>query len=90
MKPSHLLLCLVSCAAWACKEQEEPGKATPTATATSTSAPAASATSATGAGASDDGEGIPTEEDFEDEAEQKITSQNAEDELDKLEREISN
>lgn len=38
----------------------------------------------------EDGEGIPTEADFENEAEQKITASNMEDELDKLEKEIEN
>lgn len=33
---------------------------------------------------------IPTEEDYEDEAEQQITSQNLDSELDKLEKELKN
>ncbi len=35
-----------------------------------------------------DSEEIPTEADFEDEADQKVTAQNLDDELDKLEKEI--
>lgn len=35
-----------------------------------------------------DSEEIPTEEDFQDEAQQKVTDQNLDDELDKLEKEI--
>ena len=55
------------------------------ASTTSTSQPAGSGASAPAAAGD---EGVATEEDFEDEAEQKITSSNAQDELDKLEKEI--
>jgi hypothetical protein len=58
------------------------GESKASAARTGASVPAAS-------GASDDGEGIATEEDFEDEAEQKINPQNADEELDKLEKEIT-
>jgi len=56
-----------------------------TSSTTSSSQPAGSGASAPAAAGD---EGVATEEDFEDEAEQKITSSNAEDELDKLEKEI--
>jgi hypothetical protein len=68
-----LALGLLSC--------DKPPEKTSTQPASSTGATAA-ATPAAG------DEGVATEEDFEDEAEQKITAQNAEDELDKLEKEI--
>ncbi len=73
-----LCLCLP-----ACEKKETP--------AASTAAPVATTAAPTTASAqaSDDGEGMPIEEDFEDEAEQKITAQNADEELDKLEKEIS-
>ena len=54
-------------------------------TSTTTTPPAGSGASATPAAGD---EGVATEEDFEDEAEQKITSANAAEELDKLEKEI--
>lgn len=66
----------------ACEKKDAP--AASTATPAATAAP-----SAASARVGDDGEGLPTEEDFEDEAEQKISAQNAEEELDKLEKEIS-
>ncbi|MBK8994886.1 MAG: hypothetical protein IPM35_03925 [Myxococcales bacterium] len=71
-------LCLPAC------EKKEPAPSSAATTAATTAAPTAAS-----AQASDDGEGMPTEEDFEDEAEQKISAQNAEEELDKLEKEIA-
>jgi hypothetical protein len=84
-----LLLGLGLCL-FGCEKKESPPAANTGAVATPTSTPAATSAVAANAGNPDDGEGIPTEEDFEDEAEQKITSQNADAELDKLEKEISN
>lgn len=63
-------------------EKSEPASTSAASSATTTPQPATSTASA-------DDDSIPTEEDFEDEAEQKITAQNADDELDKLEKEIS-
>jgi len=75
-------LALLLLSATACDKAAEKSPAASTGSA----GPASAAATA----AADDGEGIPTEEDFEDEAEQKISTQNVEDELDKLEKEISN
>jgi hypothetical protein len=83
MKASSWMLICTVLLATACNKSEKPSGETQAA-ATPAASPAGSAT------ASDDGEGIATEEDFEDEAEQKITRQNADEELDKLEKEISN
>lgn len=90
MKPLHFSLCLALCGSVACEEKPTTAPSTTAPTTTTPATPTTSATTVASAGNPDDGEGIPTEEDFEDEAEQKITSQNANDELDKLEREISN
>ncbi len=68
-----------------CEKKETPPTGDTRAATAATSAAMANATTA----GDDDGAGIPTEEDFEDEAEQKITSANADEELDKLEKEIS-
>lgn len=90
MKPLHFALCFALCGVLACeKPKDEPTSTAPTG-ATPTNTPTPTTTTVASAGNPDDGEGIPTEEDFEDEAEQKITSQNAADELDKLEKEIAN
>lgn len=89
MKTLHFAVCLLLCGMVGCEEKPKAGPTT-TAPTTTPATPTASATTVASAGNPSDGEGIPTEEDFEDEAEQKITSQNADDELDKLEREISN
>jgi len=64
-----------------CEKKETPAQ--------STAAPSAAPVAAGSGQPGSDGEGLPTEEDFEDEAEQKISAQNAEEELDKLEKEIS-
>ncbi|MGE0326134.1 MAG: hypothetical protein AB7K71_38515 [Polyangiaceae bacterium] len=63
----------------AAKPDEKPAAAT-----TSTATAAATGETA----ATDDAEDIPTEADFEDEAETQITSANMESELDALEKEI--
>jgi hypothetical protein len=90
MRAFQLLSCVALCGLFACeKPKDEPSPSAPTGAAPTTQATPSASAAAVGAN-NDDGEGIPTEEDFEDEAEQKITSQNAADELDKLEREISN
>lgn len=82
MKAAIWSFALVVVLATGCDKTDKPaGDTQPPAT------PSASPAAST---ASDDGEGVTTEEDFEDEAEQKITRQNADEELDKLEKEISN
>jgi hypothetical protein len=69
----------------ACDKQEEPRQTTPT-------SPAAqgdkSGTTEPASAQAEDSADIPTEQDFEEEAEQKITAQNLDEELDKLEKEI--
>jgi hypothetical protein len=70
----------------ACDKQDEPRPTTST-----SPSPAADDKSGTTEPASaqvDDTADIPTEQDFEEEAEQQITAQNLEEELDKLEKEI--
>lgn len=52
-------------------------------------APGTTGTTATGPKTTVSDDAIATEEDFEDEAEQQISAQNVEDELDKLEKEIT-
>ncbi|MBK7582879.1 MAG: hypothetical protein IPI67_22125 [Myxococcales bacterium] len=69
----------------ACEKKETPTSAP----ASSAAVPSTGSLAAASAQPSDDGEGMPMEEDFEDEAEQKITAQNVNDELDKLEKEIA-
>ncbi len=82
MKTRHLLaLCLIAVPLAACEKKETPAAASGSSAAAAPASPQASA-----AGDRDD---LALEEDFEDEAEQKISSQNAESELDKLEKEIS-
>lgn len=76
-----LLLAAVACDKPAEPKSDTSGASASTAT---TAAPAESAAAA------DEGEGIPTEADFEEEAEQKITAANLEEELDKIEKEIEN
>jgi hypothetical protein len=66
------------------KDKPEPSASAPAAPATTAAPPQASVASGS------DQAGVPTEEDYEDEAEQKITAENADQELDKLEKEISN
>ena len=82
MKAIGMIAMLLALGALAC---DKPAEKTSTTTQPATSGAATgSPTSTVAAG----DEGVATEEDFEDEAEQKITAQNAEDELDKLEKEI--
>ncbi|GMV13199.1 MAG: hypothetical protein HS104_11150 [Polyangiaceae bacterium] len=83
MTRTLLALMLACLCVPACEKKETPAASTATPAATTAAPTAASAR------VGDDGEGLPTEEDFEDEAEQKISAQNAEEELDKLEKEIS-
>ena len=82
-----LVLGLASC------EKNEPAKsesAPPAAPATAASPTDQSgATTPAAAAKAEESDGIPTEQDFEDEAEQKITAQNLDEELDKLEKEIA-
>jgi hypothetical protein len=74
MNPLRFVVGLALCGLFACNEKPTEGSGSaPSTKVTAT----ASATTVASAGNPDDGEGIPTEEDFEDEAEQKITSQNA-------------
>lgn len=68
-----------------CQKAEKNEPATTSAPAT----PQAQTPTPSASTASAEDDSIPTEEDFEDEAEQKISAQNADDELDKLEKEIS-
>ncbi|MEZ4227132.1 MAG: hypothetical protein R3B13_39705 [Polyangiaceae bacterium] len=77
---------LVALAAFGCEKKEEPTPAAAPAPAASIAAPSDTA-GAEPTAAADEGD-IPTEEDFEDEAEQQITASNLESELDKLEKEI--
>lgn len=70
----------------ACNEEKKPEEK-PAAATTSTAASPAAGT-ATGEVAAADTDDIPTESDFEDEAELQITSANLETELDALEKEI--
>jgi hypothetical protein len=71
----------------ACDRKDEPG-ATPSTPATATPAPGDQSGATTPATAQVDQGEIPTEADFEEEAEQKITAENLKEELDKLEKEI--
>jgi len=64
-------------------------KSEPASTSAPTGTGAATPQTAPSTAAAPEGEGIPTEEDYEDEAEQKISAQNVEAELDKLEKEIT-
>ncbi len=82
MKLFATILIAASLLAFGCQKKDK------TEGAGTTSTPATAAAPATSAVASAD-DAIPTEEDFEDEAEQKVTAQNADDELDKLEKEIT-
>ncbi len=80
MKLFATILIAASLLAFGCQKKDK--------TEGTTSTPTTAAAPATSAVASAD-DAIPTEEDFEDEAEQKVTAQNADDELDKLEKEIT-
>ena len=83
MKPALILaLTFLGLSLAACDKKEAPAPAAAPAGTAATPTTAAEAT----AEARDE---MPVEEDFEDEAEQKITAENAEAELDKLEKEIS-
>ena len=81
---------LAALAAFGCDKKSEPPFPTPPVQTTSTQVPppgsptAAQADSASAIQADQ----VPTEEDFEEEAEREITADNLEAELDKLEREI--
>lgn len=87
MKPAlFLALALFGLSLAACEKKETPPPAASAASPTSPTSPAATTVAAATA---EDRDEMPVEEDFEDEAEQKITAQNAEAELDKLEKEIS-
>jgi hypothetical protein len=79
-----LLLAILGLTA-ACEKQEEP-QAAPTAETTAQAAPTPTPAAAV---AQIDLETLPTEEQFEDEAEKEITSDNLEQKLDELEKEIS-
>jgi hypothetical protein len=78
-------LVAIALALGACDKQDEPKQSSP-------STPAAqgdkSGATEPASAQADDTADIPTQQDFEDEAEQQITAQNLEDELDKLEKEI--
>ncbi len=73
----------------ACDKKPETTSTTTTTAPVKPAAPAAAPSAEAKTSPADDGEGLPTEEDFEDEAEQKISAQNADEELDKLEKEIA-
>ena len=81
MKTSIVIALALCASVMSCDKDKPSTPTTATSAAATTAAPSSSV-----AAASD----VPTEEDFEDEAEQKITPENADQELDKLEKEISN
>jgi hypothetical protein len=73
----------------ACEKKEEPKPQTSVApTAAPTPTQAATGSTEPASATADESADIPTEQDFEEEAEQKITAENLETELDKLEKEI--
>ncbi len=74
----------------ACDKKEDASPSKSDMSGATTTAPTTSAAATETTAAAEDGEGLPTEADFENEAEQKITAANMEDELDKLEKEIEN
>jgi len=86
MTRSIALIVLSLCFA-ACEKKEEPKPTTAATAAAPTAADPASATEPASASAGDTAE-LPTEQDFEDEAERTITAENLDSELDKLEKEI--
>lgn len=78
----------------ACEKKPEPSPTTtttpsPTPTATQGTTNDQSGATQPASAQADEGADIPTEQDFEDEAEQKITAGNLDDELGKLEKEIT-
>jgi hypothetical protein len=84
-----IAIALIAVPLAACEKKDEPKPQAnaPVATAAPAATTAAAATEPASATAEESGE-IPTEQDFEEEAEQKITAENLESELDKLEKEI--
>ncbi len=72
----------------ACDKQEEPTRATTPATPATTAGQADKSGATEPASVQADDSDVPTEQDFEDEAQQKVSSKNLEEELDKLEKEI--
>jgi hypothetical protein len=84
-------LFLTALVALSCQKQEDPASSSKTETAETPkvegAAPLAAATAT--AAPEIDLETLPTEEDFEEEAEKEITSQNLEKKLDELEKEIA-
>ncbi|HEY6556106.1 MAG TPA: hypothetical protein VI072_02495 [Polyangiaceae bacterium] len=99
MKRSILVCAALALAVSACEQKPKPEETTSTTGAASPAEPVANdkagtpipdpaAQAATAAAAAADNEDIPTEADFEEEAEQKITAANFEQELTTLEKEI--
>jgi hypothetical protein len=80
-----IALCAVGCER---KSEPPPPAATVATPSTEPAQPAAPAAAPLGAAAPAPADGIPTEEDFEEQAEREISAANLEAELDKLEREI--
>lgn len=72
----------------ACEKKDEPKPPSTTPAATATPAATTPAATEPASASAEDGSEIPTEQDFEEEAEQKVTAENLESELDKLEKEI--
>lgn len=84
-----VLLCVAFAGLVACEKKEE-APTTPTAEATSTTAaPEPTPAAAVAPAPQVDLETLPTEEEFEEEAEKEITAANLEKKLDELEKEIS-
>ena len=90
MKKLIIVICSAALVALgACKKNEEPA---PTTEPAKTEAPAptpAATTTATATAAAEENDGLEIEQDFEDKAEQEVTAQNLDAELDKVEKEIA-
>jgi hypothetical protein len=84
-----LSLVLAALALLACQKKEDTAPSSKTETAETPKIEATAAAPTTAAAPEIDLETLPTEEDFEDEAEKEITSQNLEKKLDELEKEIA-
>jgi hypothetical protein len=84
-----VLLSLAILSIAACEKKEEASTPTAEASAATTAAPEPTPAAAVAAAPQIDLETLPTEEDFEEEAEKEITPVNLEKKLDDLEKEIS-
>ncbi len=89
MNRKLLILAAVAALAVACEKKEEAPSTTQSAEPTTATAAPATTPAAVATAAQIDLETLPTEEEFEDEADKEITPANLEKKLDELEKEIS-